>query len=143
MSRDEHGALHPLIPLSNPRMNGDWRLLYTSNTGSSAGKLGPLIGSVVQAIDIQQRLYTNYAIFGNGILEASLDATWDDLNAKEWRVKFKNIKFKLLGVPLLEKSLANVGIWRMTYLDDKLRILYARGKEDPSATENIYILLKK
>ena len=125
-------------------MTGSWGLVYTSNTGSSAGKLGPFVGEVVQEIDIQKRLYTNYAIFGNGILQASLDATWDVLNAKEWRVKFLNIKFKLLGIQVAEKSLTgSIGIWRMTYLDDNLRILYARSKEDPSTIENIYILAKK
>ena len=125
-------------------MNGSWVLVYTSNSGSSAGKLGPFVGEVIQDIDVQQRIYTNYAIFGNGVLQASLDATWDDLNAKEWRVRFQSIKFKFLGVQLVEKSLTgSIGIWRMTYLDDNLRILYARSKEDPSTIENIYILAKK
>jgi hypothetical protein len=128
---------------SNPKMTGKWDLIYTSNTGSSAGKLGPFIGKVVQDIDIENNSYVNYAFFGNGLFEASLVATWDNLSAKTWRVKFQTLTFKLAGIKIVEKSLVgSVGIWRMTYLDDNLRILYAKGKESPSAVENIYILGK-
>lgn len=127
---------------ANPMMNGAWTLVYTSNTGSSAGKLGPFVGKVVQDIDVSKKLYTNYAIFGNGLLEASLLATWDDLNPKLWRVRFKSIVFKVLGVKVAEKSLDAVGIWRMSYLDDQYRVLYAKGREDAATPENIYVLKK-
>lgn len=128
---------------SNSKMTGAWELIYTSNSGSSAGKLGPFVGKVVQDINIAAKSYTNYAIFGNGLLEASLVATWDDVNPKLWRVRFQTLRFKLAGIQVAEKSLeGSVGIWRMTYLDDNLRILYAKGKEDASAIENIYILGK-
>ena len=130
----------------SPKLDGKWNLVYTSNTGSSAGKLGPLVGQVVQDIDLSSGLYTNYAIFLNGLLEASLTATWDTLNAKTWRVNFQSLRFKLLGIQLLERELKSVGIWRMTYVDDSLRILYAQGTANPknmtTLQENIYILKK-
>jgi len=43
----------------------------------------------------------------------------------------------------LQKSLlGSVGIWRMTYLDESMRILYAQGGKNTVA-ENIYILSKE
>ena len=33
-------------------LNGRWRLVFTSTTGASAGKLGPFVGEVFQIIDV-------------------------------------------------------------------------------------------
>ena len=140
-------SLNPVKDISRSvKLNGKWNLIYTSNTGSSAGKLGPLVGQVVQDIDLSSGLYTNYAIFLNGLLEASLTATWDTLNAKTWRVNFQSLRFKLFGIQLLEKELKTTGTWRMTYVDDTVRILYAQGNANPknmkTLQENISILKK-
>jgi hypothetical protein len=65
--------------------------------------------------------------------------------ANEWKVIFKNITFKILGIPVVDKKpLPNqAGIWRLTYLDEELRILYAAGLTNegkPAKVSNIYIL---
>jgi hypothetical protein len=31
---------------------GKWRLVYTTTSGSSGGKLGPFVGSVTQDVDV-------------------------------------------------------------------------------------------
>ena len=53
-------------------------------------------------------------------------ATWDNLGDKLWQVKFQGIELKVLGIPVTNKPLVATGIWRMTYIDDDLRILYAQ-----------------
>ena len=52
--------------------------------------------------------------------------TWDNLDDKKWQVKFQGIELKVLGIPVTNKPLDAVGIWRMTYIDEDLRILYAQ-----------------
>ena len=143
-------------------MGGSWFLLYTTNGGSSAGKLGPFVGQVEQYFSVNNNdkkeddYYINYVRLGNGIVQGALTANWDVISDTQWQVNFKSIQFKVLGVTLLEKELKARGIWRMTYLDDDLRILYASsssgaggaggagGASDTVAPkENIYILSKK
>lgn len=119
-------------------LNGSWKLVYSSNGGSSAGKLGPFVGEVEQLIrlntgtdadaDAGNDDYINYVRLGNGAVEGALTATWDVLSDEKWEVKFETLKFKVLGVTLVEKDLNARGIWRMTYLDEDFRILYAASK---------------
>lgn len=83
---------------------------------------------------------------------AFLGATWENLGKDRWKVIFVDINLKVLGVQLLSKKFPEntTGIWRMTYLDDDFRVLYAAGgktdiktKNKDGKTENIYILTKK
>jgi len=122
-------------------------LVYTTNGGSSAGKLGPFVGEVEQLIRIAGRDeadadYINYVRIGGGAVEGALTATWDVLSEDKWQVNFESVKFKVLGFTLADKELSAVGIWRMTYLDDDFRILYAAGGKNVPK-ENIYILAKE
>ena len=127
---------------SSPFMDGNWKLIYTTNSGSSAGRLGAFIGRVDQDIDISSRKYINYVRLG-GIVQGALSATWDDLSPKLWRVKFIDVAITVFGIPVTKKSLdGSVGIWRMSYIDENLRILYAQGGKNQLA-ENIYILAKE
>mmetsp|Transcript_7077 Transcript_7077/g.11659 ORF Transcript_7077/g.11659 Transcript_7077/m.11659 type:complete len:274 (-) Transcript_7077:182-1003(-) len=126
---------------SSSLLEGEWKLLYTTNDGSSAGKFGPFVGDVTQNVDIGKDEYLNIVSLGNGFFKGTLSATWDNLSSSTWRVKFKNIRLELLGFPLQEKELKAVGTWRMTYLDDDFRILYAMGGKNQEK-ENIYILSK-
>ena len=147
-------------------LDGSWKLVYSSNGGSSAGKLGPFVGEVEQLIRLDTSTtdgdgddYINYVRLGNGAVEGALTATWDVLSDETWEVKFETLEFKVLGVTLVEKDLNARGIWRMTYLDEDFRILYAaaaaaatpevgdededeNGEAPPKAKENIYILAK-
>eukprot|EP00465_Bigelowiella_longifila_P003911 CAMPEP_0185264478 /NCGR_PEP_ID=MMETSP1359-20130426/23207_1 /TAXON_ID=552665 /ORGANISM="Bigelowiella longifila, Strain CCMP242" /LENGTH=276 /DNA_ID=CAMNT_0027853103 /DNA_START=1 /DNA_END=831 /DNA_ORIENTATION=+ len=126
---------------SSSVLDGEWKLLFTTNDGSSAGKFGPFVGDVAQNIDLEKEEYLNIVSLGNGIFKGTLSATWDNLSSSTWKVKFKNIRLELLGFSLQEKELKAVGTWRMTYLDDDFRILYAMGGKNQEQ-ENIYILTK-
>ena len=127
---------------SSTLMDGNWKLIYTTNSGSSAGRLGAFIGRVDQDIDISSRKYINYVRLG-GIVQGALSATWDNLSPKLWRVKFIDVAITVFGIPVTKKNLeGSVGIWRMSYIDENLRILYAQGGKN-QATENIYILAKE
>jgi PAP_fibrillin len=126
---------------SSPVMNGNWKLIYTTNDGSSAGRLGAFIGRVDQDIDVSANKYINYVRLG-GIVQGALTASWDNLSPKLWRVKFLDLAITVFGIPVTKKSLVgSIGTWRMTYLDDNVRILYAQGGKN-TVLENIYILAK-
>mmetsp|Transcript_2684 Transcript_2684/g.3658 ORF Transcript_2684/g.3658 Transcript_2684/m.3658 type:complete len:212 (-) Transcript_2684:122-757(-) len=112
-------------PALSSALNGRWELLYTTTTGNSAGKLGPLVGKVYQEIDLQSLRYLN--ILELGPIVAKLDATWEILAPDQWKVIFRSLQFSILGFSFPEKDLSATGIWRMTYLDDDFRILYAKG----------------
>ncbi len=145
--------------VSDQKLDGSWKLVYTTNGGSSAGKLGPFVGEVEQLICLSSSeeeegndnddYYINYVRVGGNLIEGALTATWDELDDKTWQVNFQGIEFKLFGIKLLEKDLEAKGIWRKTYLDEDFRILYASGvtKDDSDGDgsekkENIYILSK-
>lgn len=124
---------------TSPLMEGDWNLVYTTNEGSSAGKIGPLVGDVVQNVNLADGVYLNYVRLPG--IEGALTASWDVLPKNQWRVKFEQIKFSIFGIKVVEKPLGAVGTWRFTYLDEDLRILYAAGGKN-TAKENVYILSK-
>lgn len=142
-------AINPTSDLtSSAKLNGSWKLVYTTNGGSSAGKLGPFVGDVEQLIrlgndnsDTDGDDYINYVRLGGGAVEGALTATWDVKSKKEWQVNFQSIRFSILGIPVVEKELGATGIWRKSYLDDDFRILYAIGGKN-AINENIYILSK-
>lgn len=135
--------LNPTSALTSaPILDGTWRLVYTTNEGSSAGKLGPFVGAVEQEIKLKDTIYYNRVTLGPNLVRGSLSATWDVKNAKLWTVKFQDITFELFGIPVLKKSLGGVvGTWRMSYLDQDMRILYAIGGKN-TVVENVYILSK-
>ena len=47
-------------PSSSDKLNGSWELVFTSNEGSSAGKIGPFVGKVIQDMDLSSKSYTNF-----------------------------------------------------------------------------------
>lgn len=127
---------------SDSALDGTWRLVYTSNEGSSAGKLGPFVGDVEQKINLNDGIYYNSVTLGPKLVRGTLSATWDVKNTKLWTVKFQDITFELFGIKVLQKSLGGtVGTWRMSYLDEDMRILYAIGGKN-TVVENVYILSK-
>jgi len=104
------------------------------------------VGEVEQLICIEGREvgeqdYYNFVRIAGGAVEGALRATWDVLAKDKWQVNFESVRFSVLGVTLVEKDLSAVGVWRMTYLDDDFRILYASGGRN-IPKENIYILAK-
>jgi len=134
-------AMNPTKDLtSNKKLDGDWKLIYTTNEGSSAGKIGPFVGQVNQIISYNDKEYVNTVNIGN-IVVASLAATWNKQSNSIWQVIFKNIEFRIFGFKIIEKPLTATGIWRKSYVDDSFRILYAKGGKN-EVKENIYILEK-
>ena len=122
-------------------MTGNWKLLYTTNTGNSAGKLGPFVGDVFQNVVYSSGKYENIVRLGPGIVEACLGADWDVLGPCKWQVNFRYIRFSLFGNVVSEKEVSNCGVWRMTYLDDSMRVLWASGGKN-AKVENVYVLVK-
>jgi hypothetical protein len=134
-------AMNPTKDLtSNKKLDGDWKLIYTTNEGSSAGKIGPFVGQVNQIISYNDKEYVNTVNIGN-IVVASLAATWIKQSNSIWEVIFKSIEFRILGFKIIDKPLTAKGIWRKSYVDDSFRILYAKGGKN-EVKENIYILEK-
>lgn len=124
---------------SSPLIGGNWKLLFTTNDGSSAGKIGPFVGDVFQEVDLDKRSYNN--LVNLGPLTGRLTATWDNLSDQLWKVKFQELDLILFGLKLKTSPLSAEGTWRMTYLDEDLRILFAKGGKNLEK-ENIYILSK-
>lgn len=124
---------------SSPLLDGSWRLIYTENDGSSAGKLGPFVGEVIQDVDLAAENYVNYVRLP--LLEGALTATWDELPKNKWLVKFQSIKFSVFGIKVKEQPLTAVGTWRFTYVDQDLRVLYASGGKN-TVKENLFVLEK-
>lgn len=131
---------------TSPLVDGKWTLVYTSTTGGSAGKIGPFVGRVEQHFDLQSGRYSNFVLlgpelFGSSLLTGELKAAWEVLESARWRVDFKSISFSLLGLPVVkDKPLSASGTWRLSYIDDDFRVLWAAGGNKP---ENIYILARK
>ena len=92
-------AVNPTNQISNSKLlDGKWDLIYTTNTGSSAGKLGPFVGAVIQDISLANQEYDNIVNLFNNAIEASLTATWDVQGRNLWLVKFLKIQFKVFGI---------------------------------------------
>lgn len=132
------------IATSN-KVDGTWRLVYTSTTGGSAGKLGPFVGEVLQKIDTASGDYVNFVRLFGGLVEGALVATWEVKGANEWKVIFQDLTFRLFGLPVVDKKPLNgqAGQWKLTYLDEDLRILTAAGLTNegkPAKVSNIYVL---
>jgi len=144
----ELAKLNPTTDLtSSKKLEGCWQLLYTSNEGSSAGKLGPFIGRVDQIINLSEKKYANVVrIGGSGeksFVEGCLGATWKCLNKKEWEVEFLDLQLTLFNsIPVVKQKLTAKGIWKMTYMDDDFRILFAIGGKN-TLNANVYILEKE
>ena len=124
---------------TSPLLDGKWYLAYTENDGSSAGKLGPFVGEVIQEVDLQSDLYVNYVRLPP--FEGALTASWEVLAKNKWRVKFESIKFSIFGIKITEQSLTATGTWRFTYVDEDMRILYASGGKN-TKKDNLFVLVK-
>ena len=129
-------------PAESALMDGSWRLLYTSTKGGSAGKLGPFVGKVKQVMDHGAGTYCNVLQLRG--VRATLAAHWDVVDPSTWKVIFDSISFRVLGKQLVKKPFppSQTGIWRMTYLDERVRVLRASGSNTPDV-ENVYVLAKE
>lgn len=116
----------------NQPMEGRWKLIFTTNREFSSGKVGPFVGTVIQDIDLQQRLYTNYLTLikpNGGILDGRLQGTFENMpNENAWKVIFREVQLRIFNIPIFTKALPTfVGLWEIVYLDADFRIFYARN----------------
>lgn len=119
---------------------GMWKCLYTNAPGPSGGKLGPFVGRVYQDVNMASKQYANILKVGKKGTEpwltARLVATWEVKDEDTWEVLFKHLELRVFGRAVLHREFKNVRrLWRMTYLDDQLRIMRAKrpGKADDQA----------
>lgn len=129
-----------LSKTSNKLMDGRWKLVYTSNKESSAGKVGPFIGEVVQTINVPAVKYTNDVSILSGLFSARLTASFENIPDSSWKVIFESLEAKIFGVKVINKTFNGIGIWKSQYLDEDFRIFYAKSSN--KAIENIYIMKK-
>jgi len=108
----------------NGALDGTWALEFTTTKESSAGKIGPFLGTVTQEVKVSEDLYTNNVRFGP--LSLTLGANWNVLDDQNWRVNFVDIVVKLFGLELKRIAFPpeRGGFWRMTYTDNDLRVLW-------------------
>ncbi|DBA85380.1 TPA: hypothetical protein ACH3X2_006059 [Trebouxia sp. C0005] len=99
----------------------NWKLLYTESTGSSGGKIGPLVGQVFP--EDQPGIYINKLQLGP--IRADLSANYDYSGANKINVSFIDIAAFLGPLQLIRKDFGGrSGFWKLTYHDEDLRILY-------------------
>ncbi|CAM9705391.1 unnamed protein product [Scytosiphon promiscuus] len=78
-------ALNPTKDITTSELaTGSWDLVFTTTPGASGGKIGPFVGEVQQEVDIAAGLYVNYVRVGP--LTGKLDATWEVVNKRQWKV---------------------------------------------------------
>ena len=88
-------------PAESPLLDGNWRLLYTSTKGGSAGKLGPFVGQVTQVMDYKGLSYFN--VVKLPLLSATLDAHWDVKDPSTWKVIFDRLTIRIFGKRVISK----------------------------------------
>ena len=142
--------LNPTAPTADVDLSGtSWRLVYTSSTGTSSGKVGPLVGEVTQVFDEAVSREDGRATYRNvvdwsGVVTVALLAAFDRLSDASLRVEFVNTTFSALGGLLsrcIEFPPGRVGVWRLSYVDEELRILYARGGS--AKEENVFVMVRE
>ena len=140
--------------LATNKLKGNWQMLYTDLTPAapSSGKLGPfLTGDVYQEVDPENGQIKNILfieLFGGAAkIKGGLVAKQSVYDKETWRIDFQYVTttVEIFGVPIgfPGRRTFVVGqetrLWRMTYLDDNLRILRAkrlkRGNKDEGKEE--------
>lgn len=119
----------------------NWRLVYSSSTAASSGKIGPFVGFVEQEFPAAQRgQYINWVAFGgdkdSGFFRAKLVADYSAAPNRDEKlnVEFIDTTFMLGPLKFTQKFPAGRGgWWQQTYIDNDYRILYAN-------TGNVFVL---
>jgi hypothetical protein len=132
-------------PALSKLSNGSWKCLYTDAPGPSGGKLGPFVGRVYQDVDMDEKQYVNILKVGmkgsKPWLEAKLIATWEVVDDETWEVKFEHVQISAWGKQVLFKRFGDVRrIWKITYLDQQLRIMRARRPEKREDQAFLFVL---
>ena len=134
---------------SNAKINGFWKMKWTNfaPAAPSSGKLGPLIGTVYQDIDLNNGIAKNILKIDTPPLQGCLLADAKIANENTIAISFKQVGNKLIGtVPVgpqikFEEG-SEVRLWEHIYLDDNYRILYARRVTDIGTKGFLYIMIR-
>ena len=125
--------LEKLNPTSSPATDnaaalaGTWRVMYSDAVPPSNGQFGPFTGDAFQIVSIDEGVYENRLDIGTGKLVVSLKADWTVRDDETWRVAFRTLTFKLLGLslPTVEFPAGTERTWCMTFVDETMRLVRA------------------
>ena len=124
--------------LSNPNLNGDWNLEYTSSkTLIGKGKIGRKTGEILQRINVKTLRAENSEIlsyFGLPSFKGSVSANLIPVSKSKADVQFDRFSFGFFKFSVVPLKLG--GSIDITYIDDDLRL--TRGDKG-----NIFVLTKK
>ena len=134
-------------PIRNTKkMNGFWKMLWTnfSPVAPSSGKLGPFLGDVYQDVDFSGKARNILRINLPPII-GELVASPSVVNDSTMAITFESVGNKLAGVLPLGPKIQfepnkEVRLWEHVYVDDDIRILYARRKEDTESRGFVYVM---
>ena len=111
---------------------GVWRTVYTSSTGASAGRVGPLTGEVTQTFEAGARAYVNTVSWPSSsfpLLRARLTGTYAPRDGRKDRVDvvFEGTEIFVAGVRAASRvfppnSPSSRGHWRLLYEDESVRV---------------------
>ena len=134
-------------PIRNTKkMNGFWKMLWTNfyPVAPSSGKLGPFVGDVYQDVDFSGKARNILRIDFPPIV-GELVASPSIVNDSTMAITFESVGNKLAGVLPLGPKIQfepnkEVRLWEHVYVDDDIRILYARRKEDTESRGFVYVM---
>lgn len=132
-------------PALSPLSTGTWKCLYSDAPGPSGGRLGPFVGRVYQDVDMAAKKYVNILQVGKKgtapWLSARLVATWEVKDAETWEVQFQHLELRVWGRRLLHQEFKDVRrLWKMTFLDEQLRVVRARRPEKREDQAFLFVL---
>lgn len=134
-------------PARSELMGGFWRMLYTDmEPAPSSGKLGPFIGAVYQDLRPEEDQILNLLKVGFPPIRGGLTADLQIISDDTWRITFDNVQ-QFLGpfkvqTKVFDKVTPEVRLWKVTFLDDDIRVLRAK-KEDASDEESFIFVMER
>jgi hypothetical protein len=121
-------------------------MLWTnfSPVAPSSGKLGPFVGDVYQDVNFSGKA-RNILRIDFPPIAGELVASPSVVNDSTMAITFESVGNKLAGVLPLGPKIQfepnkEVRLWEHIYLDDKIRILYARRKEETASRGFLYVM---
>jgi len=156
VTRKEITSLVEYVESTNPtkspalsnKMNGYWRMLYTDfdPPAESSGKVGPFTAEVFQDLDSNKKVIKNILKLDFPRIEGFLQANQEVVDYNTWSIDFDFVSNKIFGIQTPTKKFptkSQIRLWRITYLDNNLRIMRARRVEASDDESFIFILIKE
>jgi hypothetical protein len=135
-------------PAFSDKMNGYWRMLYTdfNPPAESSGRIGPFTADVYQDLDSNNKVIKNILKLNFPKIEGFLQANQEVYDSNTWAIDFDFVSNKIFGIQTPMKKFepkSQIRLWKITYLDNNLRIMRARRLEASSDDSFIFILIKE